>query len=1477
MIEHRIMRKIFVLLVVFSLIMACIPMAFAAEEDGQSEAQNEVTIEAETEPVKEEVPEETQPSEEQAPEESKTETDEEAPKADNPEQQETSQSQPEDKKTEGPEKDSEPVKEPSKAAEPAAKTETAQERSNTVLTAEKNEAALTADYLKTEELTRVQDNQILLYAAKRGDIDDGDTISYTVTRIGENNHKPYFQSGSYQGLCIEPGKEANDDGGRAKATVLPKSDIRVRTAYYVSVVLNYWPTGQGNDNTTDVDKRNARINRAERAVQYASNPQKTLDRMHELDYSQETIDRIVGYVETARGITVPESFEAFACDPTTDNQGFILYKYHAGYISLKKNSANIHYNHPENYSLAGATYYIYTNQACTVRAQNRHLDEVSLVTDANGSAGPVEVATGTYYVKEVTPSPGHALDTRVYTVTVTDDNTSNVPAKVTSSEPDTDGYVYVKKQAAASDTSFLTAAPNNYSLAGAVYYLYKDEACTVRAKDKSGNNITFTTRADGTTSAVKVDLGRYWAKEITASKGYRLDSAKYAVTVTAANTASSPAIMTSTEPPTWAELFKLRKIDKSGRNGWKNLLGTKYRISYYDADPSVTDVSGLTAKRSWVFETVKKTDSRTGDFYAGIDFTSDEPLSGDAFYTEGGKRILPCGVFTLEEIEAPAGMARDTTVYYGKVYQPTNGAAALRAINTNNAEDLSFEIGTGDSVINQDKPQSVTIAVDKKSALTGEAAADGTERNYVKGSLAGAKYDVYFDDPRKPKPVKIGTIITDEIGHGEISEYEGEDLDLGRYYVEEVKASDGYVIDGLYFNNEPGRYENGRHVVDARAIELDTGNFTYTVESLEPPHETHVYKRTITGEELPGATLQVFDSAGNMIEEWVSTTEPHDIIALHDETQGLKDGTYTLREITAPYGYDTAEDVVFTVSSHEIENTVEMKNAPIEIETNAKDDATQTHVGMFAAEEKITDVVTFRNLYAGRTYTFTGILMDKETRKPVLDKDGNEVTAEKSCTFDENGKLIEGEYTGPAGKLISGSVELEFIVDASQFTKETSVVAFETVSRKGRELAMHADLTDEDQTIHYGGIVGTAARDKETLSHNLLAGKNATVIDTVEYHNLAPDETYVISGELYDKTTGSTLQGVSAKAIFEPKKSDGEIEVEFSFDATGLENHALVAFEKIHVRAIIGDNVRDILIDEHKDPEDADQTMWIPEIRTNATDMKTGDHIANGSEEVSVKDVVTYKNLIPGKTYEMKGTLMDKDTGKPVMVNGSKVTAAKPFTPSGPNGSVELTFTFNGVSLRGKKLVAFEECTVIGKKVAVHADIKDADQTVSIPKIATRAGKKKGKVVVDTVKYWGLIPGKTYKVSGYLVKKSNGDRISGSSGEITFIPQTPDGSIKVELEYGKATGKLVAFESIYLVDNTNAGEPRLILIGEHQDLKDAAQTVNITTIPPKTGDKALLWLYAALFIGAFGSMLALVIKEYAEKRRQNREDAEMFV
>ena len=72
-------------------------------------------------------------------------------------------------------------------------------------------------------------------------------------------------------------------------------------------------------------------------------------------------------------------------------------------------------------------------------------------------------------------------------------------------------------------------------------------------------------------------------------------------------------------------------------------------------------------------------------------------------------------------------------------------------------------------------------------------------------------------------------------------------------------------------------------------------------------------------------------------------------------------------------------------------------------------------------------------------------------------------------------------------------------------------------------------------------------------------------------------------------------------------------------------------------------------------------------------------------------DTVAYKNLIPGKEYTVKGTLMDKETKKELQINGKTVTAEKTFTAEKADGSVELEFTFDGSALGGKKIVVFEK------------------------------------------------------------------------------------------------------------------------------------------------------------------------------------------
>ena len=126
---------------------------------------------------------------------------------------------------------------------------------------------------------------------------------------------------------------------------------------------------------------------------------------------------------------------------------------------------------------------------------------------------------------------------------------------------------------------------------------------------------------------------------------------------------------------------------------------------------------------------------------------------------------------------------------------------------------------------------------------------------------------------------------------------------------------------------------------------------------------------------------------------------------------------------------------------------------------------------------------------------------------------------------------------------------------------------------------------------------------------------------------------------------------------------------------------------------------------------------WInetPEIKTNATNAKDNTKVLPAEEKAQIKDVVDYKNLIPGKEYELKGKLMDKATNQPLVVDGKEITASKKFTPNEATGKEELVFEFDASALQGKKIVVFEDLYQDGKEVATHSDINDVNQTVDV-------------------------------------------------------------------------------------------------------------------------------------------------------------------
>ena len=219
-----------------------------------------------------------------------------------------------------------------------------------------------------------------------------------------------------------------------------------------------------------------------------------------------------------------------------------------------------------------------------------------------------------------------------------------------------------------------------------------------------------------------------------------------------------------------------------------------------------------------------------------------------------------------------------------------------------------------------------------------------------------------------------------------------------------------------------------------------------------------------------------------------------------------------------------------------------------------------------------------------------------------------------------------------------------------------------------------------------------------------------TLTDTVSYTGLVPGKEYKVTGVLMDKETGEKLlvdsKEITAETVFVPETKNGSVDVTFIFDATGLHGKEIVVFEDLYRE--------NVLLATHADINDEGQTVKIknPEIGTKAT--------ADGKKEITadkitITDVVSYKDLTPGKEYKLTGMLMNKATNDKLLIDGKEITAEATFTPKAPTGEVEMTFTFDARELTAEtEVVVFETLYRDGIEIAVHADINDKDQTVRI-------------------------------------------------------------------------------------------------------------------------------------------------------------------
>ena len=320
-----------------------------------------------------------------------------------------------------------------------------------------------------------------------------------------------------------------------------------------------------------------------------------------------------------------------------------------------------------------------------------------------------------------------------------------------------------------------------------------------------------------------------------------------------------------------------------------------------------------------------------------------------------------------------------------------------------------------------------------------------------------------------------------------------------------------------------------------------------------------------------------------------------------------------------------------------------------------------------------------------------------------------------------------------------------------------------------------------------------------------------TLTDTVSYTGLVPGKEYKVTGVLMDKETGEKLlvdgKEITAETVFVPETKNGSVDVTFIFDATGLHGKEIVVFEDLYRE--------NVLLATHADINDEGQTVKIknPEIGTKAT--------ADGKKEITadkitITDVVSYKDLTPGKEYKLTGVLMNKATNDKLLIDGKEITAEATFTPKATTGEVEMTFTFDARELTVEtEVVAFETLYRDGIEIAVHADINDKDQTVrilplhgSIMTTKVNADDPTDKISGATFGVYsdadgdGIFNAKTDKLVGTLQEGDTGVYTLDSLPYGKFFlheDKAPEGFVQDNIYYPfeiKEDGQIVNFETV---------------------------------------------------------------------------------
>ncbi len=1191
-----------------------------------------------------------------------------------------------------------------------------------------------------------------------------------------------------------------------------------------------------------------------------------------------------------------------AITPKTEGSFYILIKIEPlqpkdYQVTLTKTSADVSITQGNSaYSLAGATYNVYKGTSGTGSVV------ATFTTDEAGHATlstPLE--DGTYSVKEVTPPKGYKLDEKIYTFTINGADTS-------LSVEDEPGTLTLKLKKKDSQTG--SAPQGNASLAGAVYQV---------SYQKVGQTVTeeLTSDASGNLGTLEgLPLGTVTVKELTAPEGYRLDTEVHTYTVDGSQLVGDTYTLEVddlTEEVQWGGLTIQKQDSQTGTTpqGDASLEGISFEIVNNSQNAVV--VNGNTAQPGqaamtittnaagvattgenalpygdYTVREVSTNDSMLQTFTEEISVTIDE--DGEMLEYEAENEVVRGGI-DIEKQDSQMGTTpQGNSSFAGIDFEIINRSAnpvvvggqtyAVGEVVMTITTDESGHAGTGSDVLPYGTYEVKESSTNESILLTwtgetvtvrqnGHSVAITAMNDVERGGLSVEKQDTItgstpqgdanfegitfqiINNSRNPVMVEgqkyqpgevVKTLVTDAEGKASTAD---DLLPYGEYILHESATNESMLLTAP--DQTVNVTDDGVMYEFTMANEVVRGGVLIEKRDLESGLLT-----PLGGASLDGTLFEITNKSVNAVYVGGALYQPGEVCATIEVVDGIAQtdaralpyGTYQMVESKPGEGYLHTDQTVRSFQIRQDGQVIEFRDGDAAYNQVIRGDLQFVKVG----EGGEANMGRFANVAFKLISETTG-----EEHIVVTDENGEvrtetEWNPHSQNTNGNDGVEDEAAWDDHAGTWFGLTTE-GWMVETQD---GLCALPFDTYTleelpcegNQGYELVKVPNITisRNNTTIYLGTIddqfegipeIGTTATvDGE---HTAEPAGEVTLIDIISYKNLKVGETYKISGVLMDKATGEPLlvneQQVAAELEFTPTTSEGTVELTYTFDGSALAGKSVVVFEDLYQ----DENV----VASHADINDEGQTVTFgqPEIGTTAT--IDGEKTAQPTEQITITDTVEYSGLTAGQEYTLKGVLMDKSTGEPLLVGEEQVTSEATFTPAEPNGTVDVLFTFDATELEGTSVVVFETLFQGETEISSHEDMEDEGQTIIFteqPSIGTTAtvggqhtAEPTGKItIVDVVAYSGLTPGETYKMSGVLMDKATGEPLlvgeeqAQVTAEVEFTPESADGTVELTYTLDASTlagTTIVVFETLYQAD---------VEIAAHADINDENQTVEIT-------------------------------------------------